>query len=342
MKRVTVHDVAAEAGVSLATVDRVLNGRVGVSPATIARVKTAVERLNYRRDVFAASLATGRDYRFQFLVPAGNANTFIGNLGQAVQEAAERLADQRIFLSLIPYEAFAEASLARKLAAIDPATVKGVAVVAIDSPSVRQAIDGLVARGVAVVTVVSDAVPSHRARCVAIDNICAGRVAGTLIGRFLGGRKGKVALIFGSLSLHDHAERRIGFEQIMRRDFPHLQILAAEEGRDDSGLTKPLAARLIAEHPDLIGLYSLGAGNRGIIEALEESGRAHSIVTIGHELTPHSRMALISGTFDAIIHQNVASEVTAAVNTLKALCDKEPATSEPNIPIDIYFRDNLP
>ncbi|MEM6358054.1 MAG: LacI family DNA-binding transcriptional regulator, partial [Pseudomonadota bacterium] len=45
MNKPTVHDIAKEAGVSLATVDRVLNARPGVRENTIARVQAAVDRL---------------------------------------------------------------------------------------------------------------------------------------------------------------------------------------------------------------------------------------------------------------------------------------------------------
>ena len=54
MSRPTVHDIAREAGVSLATVDRVLNARPGVREKTIAKVRAAVERLGYVRDTYAA------------------------------------------------------------------------------------------------------------------------------------------------------------------------------------------------------------------------------------------------------------------------------------------------
>jgi LacI family transcriptional regulator len=49
-------DVAALAGVGLKTVSRVVNGEPGVSPALEARVRTAIEQLNYRRDANASML----------------------------------------------------------------------------------------------------------------------------------------------------------------------------------------------------------------------------------------------------------------------------------------------
>ncbi|MGO7428896.1 LacI family DNA-binding transcriptional regulator, partial [Rhizobium ruizarguesonis] len=48
--RPTVHDIAAAAGVSLATVDRVLNQRPGVRNVTREKVETAIRELGYARD----------------------------------------------------------------------------------------------------------------------------------------------------------------------------------------------------------------------------------------------------------------------------------------------------
>ena len=51
----TVHDIASHAGVSLATVDRVLNRRPGVSARTREKVDKAVHELGFVRDVAAGA-----------------------------------------------------------------------------------------------------------------------------------------------------------------------------------------------------------------------------------------------------------------------------------------------
>ncbi|WP_207459291.1 LacI family DNA-binding transcriptional regulator [Azospirillum sp. SYSU D00513] len=342
MKRVTVHDVAAEAGVSLATVDRVLNRRPGVRAATVGRVMDAVDRLGYQRDMFAANLAKGRDFRFCFVLPDNHANTFLKTLHAEALASAERLAPQRTLLSVLEYPAFNEAGLARVLEGLDPSNCMGAAIVALDTPMVAEAINALIRKGIGVVTLVSDVTPARGLHSVGINNMAAGRVAGSLMGRFIGRRPGKVALIAGSLVLRDHVERRLGFEQTLMRDFPGLQILPVEEGFDDSAVTPAITERLLRDHPDLVGLYSMGAGNRGIIRALEASGRGKDIVVIAHELTSHSRRALISGTFDAVINQCTADEVRYALDCLRAHCEGNTAFVPPNVRIDVIFRDNIP
>ena len=56
MKRVTIYDVAKEAGVSLATVSRVINGSNVVKEPTRERVEAAIEKLGYKPNAIAQGL----------------------------------------------------------------------------------------------------------------------------------------------------------------------------------------------------------------------------------------------------------------------------------------------
>lgn len=339
--RATLEDVARAAGVSLATVDRVVNRREGVREKTIARVEAAVARLGYRVDPAAARLARNQNFRFAFILPTGS-NSFMANLTEQVQRTADWLASQRAFIDILQVDVFDPDALAGALEQLSPA-YDGVATVALDHPRVRAAIDDLVVRDVTVVTLVSDAPSSRRMHYVGIDNPAAGRTAATLMGRFLSGRKGSVGVIAGSLSLRDHAERQFGFHQILSSEYPDLTALPALEGRDDGQRTQALTAELLKRHPDLLGIYSAGAGNRGIAAALEAAGRTRDIVWIAHELTHHTRRFLLHGTIDAIINQDPGHEARSAARILLAHCCDEPIVpDQERIRIDIFLRDNLP
>jgi LacI family transcriptional regulator len=82
-------DVAALAGVALKTVSRVVNSEPGVSPELEARVKHAIEQLNYRRDANAATLRRlGRKTQTIGLVLEDVSNPFSSELHRAVEDAA--------------------------------------------------------------------------------------------------------------------------------------------------------------------------------------------------------------------------------------------------------------
>lgn len=341
MVRATIEDVAEAAGVSVATVDRVLNGRAAVRPKTAARVEQAVRRLSYQPDRLAARLARGREYRFCFILPEG-ANAFMIALADAVREEASRMEREKVVIDLRHTDVFQASVLAATLDQIGPA-YDGAAVVALDHPLVREAINALHDRGVSVVTLVSDVPSSKRIHYVGIDNSAAGRTAATLMGRYLSGRTGKVGLVAGSLSLRDHIERQFGFEQVMAHDYPNLTLLPVREGRDDRDKVQGVAEHLLADHPDLIGLYNVGAGSGGIAAALEAAGRQREVVFITHELTDDTRRALIEGTIDIIINQDAGHEVRSAIRVLLSKADKAPLVEEmERIRIDIYVRDNIP
>src|SRR5690606_620544 len=138
------------------------------------------------------------------------------------------LADQQAYGDLIRVDVFDPSVLAETLRGLI-GRYHGVATVALDHPLVRDAINAVVDSGVSVVTLVSDVPNSRRHRFVGIDNSAAGRTAGTLMGRFAGGRAGPIGLIAGSLALRDHVERMYGFQQVLASEFPALRTLPALE-----------------------------------------------------------------------------------------------------------------
>jgi len=339
--RATLTDVARAAGVSLATVDRVLNKRAGVHARTVERVTEAVQRLGYRPDPAAARLARQRRHRVAFVLPAGS-NSFIALLRKAIDEHRAWMDDHRAVAQVAEVDVFEPERVARTLLALRGQCDAAV-VMAMDHPRVRAAIDELADAGVGVVTLVSDVPSSRRWRYVGIDNAAAGRTAGTLLGRFVGDREGEVGLVVGSLALRDHAERVFGFRQVLTAEHPGLALLQPLEGKDDAALTHGLAARLLAEHPRLVAIYSAGAGNRGIAAALHEAGRARDVVFVGHELTPQARAHLLDGTLDAVINQDAGHEIRSALRVALSRLTQEPVhADQERIRIDVYLKDNLP
>ena len=90
----TVNDIARVAGVSLATVDRVLNARPGVRSVTIEKVNTAIAELGYVRDTAAANLARRRVYRLLFVLP-DTENEFVVALNREIEKQIAPMALDR-------------------------------------------------------------------------------------------------------------------------------------------------------------------------------------------------------------------------------------------------------
>jgi LacI family transcriptional regulator len=340
--RPTVHDIAAAAGVSLATVDRVLNQRAGVRSVTRQRVEAVISDIGYVRDMAAANLAKSRLYPLVFILPSSD-NSFMHGLHAEARQAISRAGSERTDIRIVEVPAFDPAALVAALDGLAGADIAGVALVAIDAPEVQAAVDRLVRAKIPVVTLVSDLTGSARHHYAGVDNIAAGRTAARLLGRFLGGRQGDIVVLAGSLLVRDHRERLEGFSAMMAQEFSALTLLPVLEGRDDPETVNALISKALADNNDIIGVYSIGAGNRGLIKALRAGAASQKLTVVVHELTEHTRNALQDGLIDVVLNQDAGHEVRSAVRVLKAKADGLAViAAQERIRLDIFLKDNLP
>lgn len=336
----TVADVARLAGVSTATVDRVLHGRPNVRPVTAQRVLRAAASLNA---VPEAVLARGASPPMEvvFLLPAGT-NRYLKLLGDAVGWAEPSLRRFNVRCRVGEVDSFDPAALARELLHHGRGA-QGIAFMGVEHPLVRDAVRTLAGRGVRVVTLISDLADAPRLAYVGIDNRSAGRTAALLIGRLAHAGRGEVAMIAGSLAYRSHEEREMGFRGLMREAFPALRVIGPFEGRDDAESNHRHARALLERHPGLVGLYNIGGAADGVGRALRESGRAGRVVFVAHGFTPDTRALLIDGTLDALITQSPQSMVHAAVAILANARDgRDPMAGVEPVRFSIVMRENLP
>ena len=129
----------------------------------------------------------------------------------------------------------------------------------------------------------------------------------------------------------------------MAEEFPKLRLLPVLEGRDDPERTRSLVSKALSENRNIIGIYSLGAGNRGLIAALKAVRPERELTVVVHELTQHTRAALLDGTIDAVLNQDAGHEVRSAIRVMKATADGQAVIADQErIRLDIFLKDNLP
>ncbi|ROT98518.1 LacI family DNA-binding transcriptional regulator [Histidinibacterium lentulum] len=337
--RATIHDIASRAGVSAATVDRVLNGRKGVSAANRQRVMRAAQELRYLPTDGQAALPV-RPAQLEFLIPRAR-QVFLSDLAEQIEEFAATLpvvsrAKVHAVEDLSP-EAFVSA-----LGRIDTGT-QGVGIVAVDHPLTRQAVRDLTDGGVKVVTIASDLLTTPRSAYVGLDDRVAGRTAGLVMGHVAGRSGGKVALFVGQQAFQGQREREIGFRTIIEQEFPTLELLPLFDTRSDTGIARSATERLLAAEPDLAGIYVMGGGRSGVAEATARVDRRKRPFVILHDLSDTTRRYLSEGSIDLIIDQNVRLLAEQAViRLLTAIAAERLFLPEHFIEPRLIFRENIP
>ncbi len=343
MPKVTIKDVAERAGVSTATVDRAVNGRGSVSRAALARINDAVQDLGFGENVALLNHQMRPQINMSFIIPIGGGG-FIDNMKTALTLAAETVEDVDInveFREIVMDPTI----IVEHLDQISAEGQGGLGLFAMDTVEVRDAIDRTVLAGTPVVTMVSDVPAAHRATFVGIDNNAAGRTAGRLMGKFLNGASGKVAVITGSMKVRDHSERFFAFRNVLSQDFRNITVLPVYETKSLDRYNLECVSELMEHHDDLVGLYLVTGGVGGVLAGLREYPNRPRPIFIAHDVTSITRRGLQSGEIDALINQDPDKIAHATISNLltRLMPNRAPYKFEKgSIGIDVFVADNLP
>jgi LacI family transcriptional regulator len=323
-RKPTMGDIAREAGVSLATFDRVLNGRGGVAPGKAGAILTAARSLKLDRSL---AQRPSRILRVAVLIQAPR-NPFHAQLGQGIQMAGRLYHDinlQFLVHHIEPKHPARTADIARA----QVGRCEGMIVTGPDDPRVALALGELAAR-IPVVTLADEITGSGRAAYVGPDDHRAGRIAGDIMGRQLRPAGGHVVIMLGRGDIRGHREREAGFRAVLADFYPETSVTDVLESGEDPDQAGMLVARALAADPRALGVYHCTRGVRQVVEALRRLGRPERPTLIVHELTDDCRILLRGREVDAVIDQNPALEAQVAVETVARLLGRlegEPAST---------------
>lgn len=340
MSRPTTKDLARVAGVSRATVDRVLNGREGVTKATVEKVHAAIRELGFVRNISAANLAKGKSYRFLFVLPRSG-DLFLQEILRHVREAESVFAADMTRTDVYHVDENDPHGIAAFLGTLSAEDHDGVAIMAPQTPQVRDAILRLQERGVAALPFISNQAVEGM-EWVGIDNAAAGETAATLLGRFIHAPSGKILVVSETMQARDSLERRRGFDRALNTEFPHLGALPSLETYGSRERARSVLSATLSAHSDIVGVYVLSSEARGPVEALTGLSMPKNVVVLAHERTPFTEAALRDGTLDAVITQDTGHLVRSAIRKLRAKTDgRDILNSQERIRIEILLKTNL-
>ena len=326
----TIAEIAREAHLGTATVDRVLNGRSSVREVTRLKVLSALERLQRPHVVVTGPTAR----RIAFLCDSGV--SFNTTLQAAVSGyVADHQGIECPFFSVATsrVDPIKLANTIERTAAEADALV----IVAREDLMINRAIRNVVARKVPVVCLTTDLPASGRQAYVGSDATAAGSTAAYLMSQVIGERDGKILLVY-SAPYRAQDEREMGFRRILRSECPKLIVNERVNSNDDPEYVYRNVVRYIEEHGEPAGIYNVAGGNSGIGKAIGEFGLAGKLVFIGHELNANSRHLLETGVMNFAIGHDVAQEVAAAIRHAIALSEQKPQPPLAPTPVRIYTK----
>jgi LacI family transcriptional regulator len=318
-----IREIARQAGLSTATVDRVLHNRGNVRESTIREVREAIKALDRQQTQVRIG---GRTFMIDIVMQAPE------RFSTAVREALEAELPSLHPAVVRSRFHFRESCPSGELVGILDKIAKrgsqGVILKAPDVPEIAAAVGRLVQAGVPVVTLVTDLPLSARRAYIGIDNRAAGATAAYLLQQWLGDRPGNVLTTISRSSFRGEEEREMGFRSAMRLADPKRSVVEVTDSDGLDATQRDLVLEALERDGDIVAVYSMGGANLATLDAFAALGRPCAVF-VAHDLDHDNTRLLRDRRISAVLHHDLRQDVRRACQTVmrahKALPDDGPA-----------------
>jgi LacI family transcriptional regulator len=310
--RFSIKELALQAGLSTATVDRVINNRANVSPQTKRRVDAAFKELEDQETQLSAK---GRRLFIDIIVEAPTrfsreveiaCNNVITGLSPAVFRPRFHLKPK-----------FDEQEIMQLLSAIKKRGSHGVIIAAQERVSVRKLIDELKDNDIPVLAFVTDQPASKRLAYVGIDNFQAGKTAAYLMDKLLFKPDAQILTTIRRSNFSGEDQRFAGFKTTLDKSKPNAKLIIAKGGDGLSAYTSDEVKNALSGVNHLDAVYSMGGGNEAILKTLEEF-KLRPKVYIAHDLDEENIDLLRAEKITAVIHHDIRQDLQNAFTQIAA------------------------
>lgn len=280
---ITMKNVAIAAGVSVGTVDRVLNHRGKVKEATRLKVEQAVRELEYESNPLARGLVNNKKPKVvAAVVNAPEINYYADQLQKGIAGAAKKYENYGLEVRYFYIRQIGKEPLLEILEHIyEEEEIDGLLMKPVNAPEIQRMVNRFMERGTPVVTVASDIDHAPRTCFVGQDNYMAGRVAASLLSRMLG-KDSNIIVFTGTTEILGHRKTTDGFCSYMAEKRPDVHILGVMETYHSSAIMKDVL-QVFASHNQIDGLCVQSVGTGGIEQINEFFKDSHKpkICTFG-------------------------------------------------------------
>src|SRR3984893_10688914 len=296
----TLGDIAKALGISIGSVHRALHDNPGVSPMTKTRVLQMSRTLGYRPNLAGRYLSSKKTLRISVNTLKGT-TSFWDEVRAGIRQEAASILLENVEIEFRTCPRLGEGEEEAFAAAIRD-QVDGI----ITFPSRPQILRSWIRRAsrakIPVVCVATDAPNSGRLGIVAVDTLASGSIAADLMGRFLGGREGSIAVTLFDMAITEHAEKYAAFESTLKTFYPNLLLLKPIEDHDVDKEAYRKCCKLFEEHPDLSGVYISTEASIPVLKAASDRKVLDRLTIITTDLFPDLVPQIRSGVVAASVH----------------------------------------
>lgn len=346
-KKITIFDVAARAGVSKGTVDRVLHNRGEVSSKSAEKVRRAIEELHFEPNFYASLLATRKNHVIACILPEIVPGEFWEKIYNGFLAGGEAVANLNISTKVFHYDQYDADSFSRACEALLDSNPSGVVIAPLFKSGTMKLVETLAARGIPYVYVDTKLEESEYFAYYGMPMYKSGYLCAALLTERCTEEEVRDIVVVRirrdkSRQSDPTINRRAGFSDYINAHFPECNVSSVfidpskPESIDatlDEFFTRHASSRFVVMFNSRIHL---------IASYLEKHPDAQRRV-VGFDNLDANVDALRNGCVDILIAQHTEDQSRSAVSILSdnILMHKVPANRDFYMHMDILTRLNV-
>jgi len=300
-RKVSVHDIARLARVSIGTVDRALHARKEINRETRQRILRIARKVGYKPNLAARLLAVGRAPLCIGVCIPREIHFFYDQVRQGIMEEAHRFESLGVSILYRPVPRLGAGEVERVRELLD-SDIRALILAPGDPRGLAALIAEAEKRRIRVLCVSSDAPESARSTVICVDPELNGRCAAELMAKFVSASS-YVAIVTGMLQVEDHRRKTKGFCESFPRFCKGGQVIEVIENHEDEEEARQKCASLLERCPSLGGLYVSTVNCLPVCAALDEAGLSGRVKLITTDLFPKMVAHFKNGTISASMYQ---------------------------------------
>jgi len=312
---ITIKEIAQLAGVSRGTVDRALNKRGNVKPEVEKRILDIAERLGYKPNLVAKSLASSGQQNTIGVLVCAEGNDFFSEVLDGIAAAAQEIQDFGYRVQIKKMRGFDVEDQLKLIDELYQGGLSALAITPINDARIKDRLHALLEENIPVVALNVDIEGGEDITYVGCDYTVSGQTAGAMMGLVTKG-EGNVLVVTGSKKILGHNMRVEGFTQVLNDEYPNLSVIDTLETNDSNDTAYEILSQRLSQNINFNAIYFVAGGTVGGIQAIIDKGCAHQFKIITNDATSDRIKQIRAGIIDATICQQPYEQGYISIKTL--------------------------
>lgn len=344
-RQLTIKEIAARAGVSAGTVDRVLHNRGKVSPENEQKVRAILDETGFKLNIHTSGISLKRKYQLVICTPEFSRGEYWGSIDVGIQSALDEFSDLNIVCHHITFDQFSAQSCHKTYQQILRFKPDAVILGPIFAQETLALCRDLDLRGIPYAFVDSTIEGTRPVASLMADQPAGGRLICRLLESFIGDDDGILLCRpqqADSETSYNYSQRLNGFYDYVSEKGRGDRVREVFYSMDDSETSARTILSTLKANPSIRGVAVLNSRGYFIADILSEYG-LQDIKVASFDLTYNNARCLRSGSISVLLNQRPMTQGFQVVRfVIEHLIYRSKENTFIKMPIDILMKDNLP